>query len=71
MKKLLTLTTTLIILGACASAPDGERVKRTQIRDCPPGMVLICETRKIQDPSRGADEEIPEYEFCHCENQMN
>jgi len=53
-------------IGACAS--DGAIRPRPQIRDCPPGEVLICESRA--EPSRGGDEEIPVYERCYCRRAM-
>jgi len=65
MKTTITLIATMLILGACASTPD-DGVKRKRMRDCPLGMVQICETRE-QEPSKGGDEEIREYEFCYCE----
>lgn len=65
MKTTNTLIATMFILGACASTPD-DGVKQNRMRDCPLGMVQICETRE-RDPSKGGDEEIREYEFCRCE----
>lgn len=64
---ILLLIALALNLGACATNPAGG-VKRTQIRDCPPGTVLFCESR--QQPSTGSEEEIPEYERCRCENIM-
>ena len=69
MRYLLTFVIAASLAG-CASAPTDGGIRRTQIRDCPVGQVLVCETRRVQDPSRGGDEEIPEYEFCFCENVM-
>jgi len=71
MKITSTLAIFSLALGACSSTPTGPTTKRTQIRDCPAGMVLICETRRHQEPSAGGDEEIPEYDHCYCKNAMN
>ena len=69
MKSFLSLLILLMLASACATGPtDGAR--RTQIRDCPVGMVLICESTRDQEPSSGGDEEIPEYDRCRCENIM-
>jgi len=67
MKNAMTLLLTILVLGACTTTTDGPRVKRDRTRDCPPGQVQICESRKPRDPSGGDDEEIPEYDFCRCE----
>lgn len=65
MKTTTTVIAVLVMLCGCASAPnDGAR--RDRMRDCPDGMVQICETRRESLP-KGDDEEIPEYEFCYCE----
>lgn len=54
-----------MIVGSCADTNGPDR-PRPQISSCPPGFVLICESR--QEPSKGgADEEIPQYEHCRCE----
>jgi len=55
-------------VAACAAPIDGA--KRSRIRDCPVGQVLICEDRTTRAPSRGGDEEIPEYDFCYCEDVL-
>lgn len=39
---------------------------RRQITSCPEGMLLICTTNK-QEPSKGGDDEIPQYERCVCQ----
>ena len=65
----LTALLFMLLLDGCATTA-GEGVKRNRLRDCPPGSVLICESRRPQEPSRGGDEEIPEYEFCRCESVM-
>lgn len=54
-----------ISIVSCA-ATDGNTRQRSPIRDCPPGFVLVCESR--EEPSKGgAEEEIPRYEYCRCE----
>ena len=69
MKHLIITILACGLLGACATEPS-DGVRRSQIRDCPVGMVLICESRRDQDPSSAGDEEIPEYDFCRCEQIM-
>jgi hypothetical protein len=62
------LAAMLLYLTACASNasdPNNPKIKPRQTLECPYGMVLICESRN--EPSRGGDEEIPEYDRCHCE----
>jgi hypothetical protein len=71
MKTFLQYIVLAFLLNACASTPGEPTVKRSQIRDCPPGWVLICETRRQQDPSQGGDEEIPVYDFCRCDRLAN
>jgi hypothetical protein len=59
----------LAFVGGCTStAPTEPGVRRTQIRDCPPGMVLICESKK--QPTVNAEGEIPVYDRCNCERRM-
>ena len=70
MKIPVIMTILSLALGACASTPQEPGARRSQIRDCPVGWVLICETAKAQEPSQGGDEEIPEYDRCTCE-QVN
>jgi hypothetical protein len=67
MQALVPVLITLVLASACTTSP-GPR--RSEVRNCPVGMVLICETRKDQQLSRGGEEEIPEYEHCYCE-QIN
>ena len=62
-----TLTTMMFVLGLVSACGTSSGTRRSQITDCPIGMVLICETRREQELSRGGDEEIPEYEHCYCE----
>jgi len=54
----------LLLCGIVACASDGAIRPHPQIRDCPPGEVLICTGRG--EPSQGGDEDIPQYERCHC-----
>jgi len=65
MDKTSSILMILLLLNACATTPVGG-VKRNRMHDCPPGLVQICETRE-QHPSKGGDDEIPEYETCYCE----
>lgn len=69
MKKLILPMSVLGLLAACATTPS-DGVRRTQIRDCPIGMVLICESSRDQEPSSAGDEEIPQYDRCRCETVM-
>jgi len=62
------LAAMLLCLTACASNPNDSNnptIKPRQTLECPYGMMLICESRN--EPSRGGDEEIPEYDRCRCE----
>jgi hypothetical protein len=65
-----TFITFMVLLASvasvsCADTSSGVR-PRPQITSCPPGLILICESR--QQPSKGgAEEEIPQYERCRCE----
>jgi len=69
MKNRIPLWLLTLLVGACATAPsDGPR--RSQIRDCPVGMVLICETARDEELSSGGDEEIPVYDRCYCRDVM-
>ena len=56
--KILIATMLVLLLASACTTPSGTR--RSQVRDCPFGMVLICETRRDRELSRGGDEEIPE-----------
>jgi hypothetical protein len=71
MKTNIAIGVIAILLGGCATAPTGEQVKRDRMRDCPPGTMQICESRRLQKPSAGGDEEIPEYDYCRCESMIN
>jgi hypothetical protein len=70
MKNLSLLIVISLALGAGAATPYDPAAPRSQIRDCPPGWVLVCESRRPQEPSAGGDEEIPEFDRCICE-QVN
>jgi hypothetical protein len=63
------LAAMLLCLTACASDTSNPTIKPRQTLECPYGMTLICESRN--EPSRGGDEEIPEYDRCHCELNPN
>ena len=55
----------LPLLAACADA--GPTRQRAQITECPVGLMLVCESRSVQEPSRaGPDEDIPLYDTCRC-----
>jgi hypothetical protein len=41
-------------------------LRRRQIAECPPGMILICESQKPAPDAR--DEESRQYERCYCRN---
>ena len=66
--KLLILTVIATLLIAACATPSGTR--RDPIRDCPIGMVLICETSRDQEPGSASDEEIPQYDRCLCKHTM-
>ena len=55
------------LLASCASTGETPRPPR-QITSCPPGEVLICESR--EPPSTVSDEEIPAYERCYCRSPL-
>ncbi len=56
-------------ITACADMNDGVQ-RRPQITSCPPGEILICETRRQELSKGGAEEEIPQFEFCRCETRF-
>jgi hypothetical protein len=69
MKKIIPILVCVLAISACA-APSGPG--RNPIRECPVGMVLVCESRTQREASRGGpEEEIPEYEHCRCVQQTN
>ena len=69
MKTLSTLGI-LFLLGACASTdPSQPGPRQSQLKDCPSGMVLICESQKR--PTVEVAEEVPVYDRCFCEIGIN
>jgi len=46
-------------ITACADMNDGVQPRR-RITSCPPGEILICETRRQELSKGGAEEEIPQ-----------
>ena len=69
MKSMIAILITLLVTSACQSSSG---VRRDPIRECPVGMVLVCESRTQRETSRGgAEEEVPEYEYCRCVQQTN
>lgn len=63
--KLLAILSVSAFASSCADRSSTTR-PRPQLTSCPPGFVLVCESR--QEPSKGgAEEEIPQYEYCRCE----
>lgn len=66
MKTIIAISM-VFTLGACATSSQQDGVRRDPIRDCPDGTILICESFTQQEPSRGGDEEIPQYDRCRCE----
>lgn len=58
------LAVVAITISACANMNQSAKPAR-KLTSCPPGEYLVCESR--QPPSKGgAEEEIPEYEYCRC-----
>jgi hypothetical protein len=53
-----------IVIAACANMNQSAKPAR-KITSCPPGEYLICETTQPLSKG-GAEEEIPEYEYCRC-----
>ncbi len=69
MKTLTGILLAMLVTSACAPSSG---VRRDPIRECPIGMVLVCESRTQREVSRGGpEEEIPEYEYCRCIQQTN
>lgn len=69
---LLTTIATLVLAAASVSCADtGDNVRpRPQITSCPEGLILICESGRPQQASKGGpEEEIPQYDRCRCEIQ--
>ena len=68
--KTISLFVSLALLVGCASTtPSEPGPRQSQIRDCPPGMVLICESQKR--PTVEAEGEVPAYDRCYCETGIN
>lgn len=65
--KTITGISAALMLAACATSQPEGGVRRDRIPDCPVGTILICESATLEEPSRGGDEEIPEYDRCYCE----
>ena len=65
-QKLSRLSTVLpiVMLSACATGNNPATPPRQTV-ECPGSMILICEGRDTE-PSKGGDEEIPQYERCYC-----
>jgi len=62
----------ILLCALAASACNATGARRNPIRECPVGMVLVCESRSQREASRGgAEEEIPEYDYCRCVQQTN
>lgn len=55
----------VITMSACTGSGGVVR-SEPPIKSCPPGMVLICESRQPASKG-GGEEEIPRYETCRCE----
>lgn len=55
----------LIVLGACASNSGDSPLQPRRTVECPPSLMMICETRD-GEPSSAGDEEMPQYERCIC-----
>jgi len=54
-----------ILISSCSNVNQSAKPAR-KLTSCPPGEYLVCESR--QPPSKGgAEEEIPEYEYCRCQ----
>lgn len=64
--KVALLAAMLPCLTACASSSGDSQIKPRQTLECPYGMMLICESQ-TNEPSSGGDEDIPEYDRCHCQ----
>ena len=59
----------LMSLAACAGTEGPQTRTVRGPTSCPPGWVLICESREpLADVEDG---EIPEYEYCRCRNAIN
>jgi len=54
----------VFMTSSCANMSQSAEPAR-KLTSCPPGEYLICETRQPLSKG-GAEEEIPEYEYCRC-----
>jgi hypothetical protein len=64
IRQAVFLAVVAILISACANMSQSAKPTR-KLTSCPPGKYLVCESR--QPPSKGgAEEEIPEYEYCRC-----
>ncbi len=59
-----TVAVVAVLTAACADINPSAKPTR-KITSCPPGEYLVCETRQPLSKG-GAEEEIPEYEYCRC-----
>jgi hypothetical protein len=59
-----TVAVVAVVIAACADINPSAKPAR-KITSCPPGEYLICETTQPLSKG-GAEEEIPEYEYCRC-----
>lgn len=69
VRPIAVATIVIFTVGFSAACAGTGRVARSEppIKSCPPGMILICESR--QPASKGGpEEEIPKYEHCRCES---
>ena len=68
-EKIYIALATLIVGAASSSCAGTGGPVRSEppITSCPPGFVLICESRQKASKG-GAEEEIPKYEHCRCKN---
>jgi len=62
--KTCTVAVIAVLIAACADMSQSAKPAR-KITSCPPGQFLICETTQPLSKG-GAEEEIPEYEYCRC-----
>ena len=58
------ITVVCSLIAACSNVNQSAKPAR-EVVSCPPGQYLVCETRQPLSKG-GAEEEIPEYEYCRC-----
>jgi hypothetical protein len=65
--KILRLSAIVILVALTLSCADMSQSAKSarKLTSCPPGEYLICETTQPLSKG-GAEEEIPEYEYCRC-----